>query len=79
MGHQARCCEGRPPVPHSARGDPAFDTDADGAYAWLDDKLWIEIFNPFGGEAVGAGGGRRYGERHAALLQTEWGDRSARV
>lgn len=49
-GHQARCCEGRA-LFHIPPGETRlFDTDADGAYAWLDDKLWIEIFNPFVGK-----------------------------
>lgn len=50
VGHQARCCEGRA-LFHIPPGETRlFDTDADGAYAWISDKLWIEFFNPFVGK-----------------------------
>lgn len=45
--HQSRCCNGLAAFTIPAGETRLFDTSADQAYAWIDNRYWIEFFNPF--------------------------------
>ena len=48
--HQTRCCNGLAAWNTIPVGETRlFDTSSDQAYVWIDNKYWVEFFNPFVG------------------------------